>query len=105
MVHQTKAAWHDLQPVVASDSYPLEVLLHTAASLPSDQVHLTLFEAEGNHVLIKAEAKNLTAAFQFFDALKKNADLPGYEWEMAQPHSLANDVTQIQIEGNHATHD
>jgi hypothetical protein len=56
-------------------------------------------------VLIKAEAKNLTAAFQFFDALKKNADLPGYAWEMAQPHSLANDITQIQIEGTHATHD
>jgi hypothetical protein len=105
MVHQTQAAWHELQPVVARDSYPLEVLLHTTASLPSDQVHLTLFEAEGNHVLIKAEAKNLTAAFQFFDALKKNPDLPGYAWEMAQPQSLANDVTQIQIEGTHAIHD
>jgi len=105
MVHQTQSAWHDLQPVVARDAYPLEVLLHTAASLPSDQVRLTLFEAEGNHVLIKAEAKNLTAAFQFFDALKKNPDLPGYAWEMAQPHSLADDDTQIQIDGTHATHD
>jgi hypothetical protein len=91
--------------VVAPDSYPLEVLLHVAESLPEDQVHLTLFEAEGGHVLIKAEAKNLTAGFQFFDALKKNAKLPGYTWEMAQPHSLANDVTQLQIEGTHAAHD
>jgi hypothetical protein len=105
MVQQTQAAWRDLQPVVARDSFPLEVLLHVSESLPEDQVHLTLFEAEGNHVLIKAEAKNLTAGFQFFDALKKNPKLPGYTWEMAQPQSLANDVTQLQIEGSHAAHD
>ena len=105
MIHQTRSAWRDLQPVVARDSYPLEVLLHTSESLPADQVHLTLFEAEGSHILIKAEAKNLTAGFQFFDALKKNPGLPGYTWQMAQPHSLANDVTQLQIEGVHAAHD
>ena len=104
-VHDTEAAWRELHPVVARDSYPLEVLLHVAESLPEDQVHLTLFEAEGNHLLIKAEAKNLTAGFQFFDALKKNAKLPGYTWQMAQPHSLANDVTQLQIEGVYAAHD
>jgi hypothetical protein len=105
MVHDTQAAWRELQPVVSRNSFPLEVLLHVSESLPTDQVHLTLFEAEGNHVLIKAEAKNLTAGFQFFDALKKNQNLPGYTWDMAQPHSLASDVTQLQIEGSHAAHD
>jgi hypothetical protein len=105
MVHQTAAAWHDLQPVVQPDSYPLEVLLHVSESLPTDQVHLTLFETEGDHLLIKAEARNLTAAFQFFDALKKNPHLSTYTWEMAQPHSLANDITQLQVEGTRAAHD
>jgi hypothetical protein len=104
-VQDTRAAWHDLEPVVDTNAYPLEVLLHVSESLPIDQVHLTLFEQEGGHLLIKAEAKNLTAAFQFFDQLKKNPHLAGYTFDMAQPHSLANDITQIQIEGTHATHD
>jgi len=104
-VQDTRAAWHDLEPVVDTNAYPLELLLHASESLPADQVHLTLFEQEGNHLLIKAEAKNLSAAFQFFDQLKKNPHLSAYTFDMAQPHSLANDITQIQIEGAHATHD
>ena len=104
-VHDTQAAWKDLQPVVDENSYPLELLLHVSASVPTDQLHLTLFEAEPNHSLIKGEAKNLTAAFQLLDALKKDPHFTGYTWEMAQPHSLANDVTQLQIEGTHATQD
>jgi hypothetical protein len=102
MVHDTQAAWQDLQPVVDTNSYPLEVLLHVSESLPADEVHLTVFQAQGAHVLIKAEAKNLTDAFRFLDQLKKNPHLAGYSWEMAQPHSLANDITQLQIEGIHA---
>jgi hypothetical protein len=105
VIHDTRAAWKDLQPVVDTDAYPLEVLLHVSETLPADQVHLTLFEEEGGHLLVKAEAKNLTAAFQFFDQLKKNPHLSAYTFDMAQPHSLANDITQIQIEGTHATHD
>jgi hypothetical protein len=105
VIQDTRAAWKDLQPVVDTDAYPLEVILHVSESLPADQVHLTLFEEEGGHLLIKAEAKNLTAAFQFFDQLKKNPHLSAYTFDMAQPHSLANDITQLQIEGTHATHD
>ena len=105
MVQDTQAAWHELRPVVATEAYPLETLLRVSDLLPTDQVRITLFEAEGDHLLIKAEAKNLTTAFQFFDALKKSTHLTGYNWEMAQPRSLPNDVTQLQIEGTHATGD
>jgi hypothetical protein len=105
VVQDTRAAWKDLQPVVDTNAYPLEVLLHVTESLPADQAHLTLFEQEGGHLRIRAEAKNLTAAFQFFDQLKKNPHLAAYTFEMTPPHSLANDITQLQIEGTHATHD
>jgi hypothetical protein len=105
LVHDTEAEWKDLQPVVDQNSYPLEILLHVSESVPVDQLHLTLFETSADHVLIKAEAKNLTAAFQLLDKLKKDPHFAGYTWDMAQPHSLANDVTQLQIEGTHATHD
>jgi hypothetical protein len=99
LVHDTQAAWKDLRPVVDENSYPLELLLHVSESVPTDQLHLTLFETGSGHVLIKAEAKNLTAAFQLLDKLKKDPHFAGYTWEMAQPHTLANDVTQLQIEG------
>ena len=104
LIRQTQLAWTDLAPVVDEKTYALELLLHVSESLPADQVHLTLLEAEHGHLLLKAEAKNLTAAFQFQDQLRKNPHLAGYTWEMAQPHALANDVTQLQIEGTYASH-
>lgn len=104
-ISDTRAAWQDLQPVVDTGNYPLEVLLQVAGALPADQVHLTLFEQEGYHLLIKAEARNLTAGFQFFDQVKRNPKLKSYSWEMTQPHSLANDVTQLQINGTRSPHD
>jgi hypothetical protein len=103
-VHQTAAAWKDLQPALDTQAYPLEILLHVSAALPEDQVHLTLFQLEGGHLLIRAEAKNLTAAYAFLDQLKKSAPLAPFTWEMAQPHLLNNDVTQLQIEGTYAAH-
>jgi hypothetical protein len=102
MVQDTTTAWSDLQPVVDTHSYPLEVLLHVSRALPDQDVHLTLFELDGHHLLLRAEAKNLTAGFAFFDHLKKSPQLSGFTWEMAQPHLLGNDVTQLQIEGTYA---
>jgi hypothetical protein len=103
-VHQTAAAWKDLRPALDPQSYPLETLLHVSEALPSQEVHLTLFQLEGGHLLIRAEAKNLTAGFAFFDRLKKSAPLSAFAWEMSQPHLLGNDTTQLQIEGTYAAH-
>jgi len=99
LVHDTAAAWKDLRPVVDENSYPLELLLHTYESIPADQLRLTLFEAENGHLRIKGEAKNVTAAFQFLDNLKKNPNLTGYTWDMGQPQILPNDLAQFQVEG------
>ena len=102
-VHETSASWRDLQPALDIRAYPLELLLHVSEAVPNQEVHLTLFDLEGDHLLIRAEAKNLTAAFTFFDRLKKSGSLAGYTWEMAQPHLLDNDITQLQVEGTHAS--
>lgn len=99
LVHDTKAAWKDLRPVVDEKNYPLELLLNAAQAIPADQLHLTLFEAGDGHVLIKGEAKNVAAAFQFLDSLKKNPGLAEYQWEMGQPHLLPNDLAQFQVDG------
>lgn len=102
-VHAAQAAWKDLRPVVDESSYPLELLLHVTEAIPADQLHLTLFEASGDHLLIKGEAKNVAAAFQFFDKVKNDPHLAGYKWDMGQPTLSPNDLAQLQIEGTRAT--
>lgn len=99
LVHETEAAWKELQPVVDRDGYPLEILYQVSQSIPRDQLHLTLFEVENGRLLVKGEAKNVAAAFQFFDQLKKDFHFSSYDLEMPQPHLLPNDLAQFQIEG------
>jgi hypothetical protein len=103
LVRDTRATWRELRPVVDEASYPLELLLHTSSAIPVDELHLTLFEASDGHVLIKGEAKNAAAAFQFLDKLKSDPHFTGYTWDMGQPHLLPNDLAQLQIEGTRAT--
>jgi hypothetical protein len=102
MIRGTQAAWKDLRPVVDEKNYPLELLLRTWQAIPADQLHLTLFEADGDHLLIKGEAQNAAAAYQFLDSLKKDPALSDYQWEMSQPHLLPNDLAQFQIDGTHS---
>jgi len=101
MIANTQAAWKELQPVVDQKTYPLELLLATSAAIPADQLHLTLFQSNRAHILIKAEAKNTAAPFLFLKGLQDNASLDDYTWNMSQPHSLPNDLTTFQIDGTH----
>jgi hypothetical protein len=103
MIHGTAAAWKELSPVVDATANPLEELLGCATAIPSDHLHLTLFETSPGHILIKGEATNAAAAFQYLDQLKRSPQLNAYTWEMAQPHLLPNDLAQFQIEGDHAS--
>jgi hypothetical protein len=102
LVHEGRAAWKDLGPVVDTKSYPLELLLEASQSIPADQLHLTLFEAGNGHLLIKGEAKNVAGAYQFFSKLKGDPYFSSYSLTMNNPRPLPNDLAQFQIEGTHA---
>ena len=99
-IARARADWQRLQPVVDTADYPLEILLHTAAAIPQDHLHLTRFEVDGAKTSLQGEATDIAAAYSFFDRLK--ADLPAYDWKMGEPHLLPNDLAQFQIEGTHA---
>ena len=101
-VHNGRAAWKDLAPVVDTKNYPLELLLEAAQSIPLDQLHLTSFQADNTHVLIKGEAKNVAGAFTFFTKLKNDPYYSGYNLVMGNPRPLPNDLAQFQIEGTRA---
>lgn len=103
LVRDTRASWKDLRPVVEENSYPLELLLHVSESIPADQLHLTLFKvSDDGHVHLDGEAKNVAAAFQFADKLKKDSRLSDYTWEMTQPTMAANDLAKFNLEGTRA---
>jgi hypothetical protein len=101
-VQDGQTTWKELGPVVDTNRYPLELLFHASSSLPAD-LHLTLFEASYQHILIKGEAKNVAGAFQFLSKLKADPFFTGYTLDMSNPRPLPNDLAQFQIEGNRAT--
>jgi len=103
LVQAGRAAWKELAPVVDTKNYPLELLLQASQSIPADQLHLTLFETGGGHLLIKGEAKNVEGAFQFLNKLKTDPYFSGYTLDMVgNPRPLPNDLAQFQIEGTYA---
>jgi len=103
LVHDGRSTWKDLRPVVDTDNYPLELLWQAAQSIPADQLHLTLFEAGGGHLLIKGEAKNVAGAFDFLNKLKSDPSFSRYSLIMGNPRPLPNDLAQFQIEGTDAS--
>ena len=102
LVHQGRAAWKELAPVVDTTNYPMELLLEAAKSIPGDELHLTLFEAGEGKLRIQGEAKNVEGAFVFFTKLKGDPAFAGYALNMANPTPLPNDLAKFQIEGTRA---
>jgi len=105
LVRDTEAAWQELRPVVDEKNYPLELLLQIANGIPQDQLHLTLFEANQDRLLLKGEAKNVTAAFQFLGNLKQNTLLSDFTLEMPQPTLASNDLAKFTINGTYTKRD
>jgi hypothetical protein len=102
-IQLAQADWQRLEPVVNTNGYPLEILLHCAEAIPIDQLHLTLFEVDDGKVQLKGEASNVAAAYVFLDRLKAQPQLAAYTWKMGEPHLLPNDLAQLEIEGTRAT--
>jgi hypothetical protein len=99
LVRDTRAAWRELRPVVDEANYPLQLLLHVQESIPADQLNLTYFQSDESHFMVKGEAKNVAAAYQFLDNLKANKNFTGCAWDMPQPTLKANDLASFQING------
>jgi hypothetical protein len=99
VVHEGRAAWQDLAPVVDTKNYPLELLRETCQFIDLDQLHLTLFEAGNGKLSIQGEAKNVAGAFTFFSKLKSDPYFSDYTLTMANPSPLPNDLAKFQIQG------
>lgn len=98
-VKKTEATWKALSPAIDPHYYPIEVLLHLFESLPSPDVQITAFNQSARQVSVDGEAPSATLAYQFAEAVKKNAELKTFQFEMAAPRILPNEHAQFRLEG------
>jgi len=98
-VKKTEARWKALSPAIDPHFYPIEVLLHLFESLPSADVQITAFNQSARQISVDGEAKTAALAYQFADAVKKNAEMKSFQFDMAAPRILPNEHAQFRLEG------
>jgi hypothetical protein len=98
-VRTTEANWKALAPAIDSRFYPVEILLHLSQSLPSPEVHITLYNQSARQISVDGEADTAALAYQFADKVKKNPDLQIFQFSMADPRILPNSHAQFRLEG------
>ncbi len=93
------ARWKALGPAIDTRYYPVEILLHLTASLPSEEIHITGYNQSARQISVDGEATNAALAYQFTDKLKKNDALRIFNFTMGDPRILPNNHAQFRIEG------
>ena len=98
-VKVTEARWKALAPAIDPRYYPIEILFHLNASLPSPDVRITVFNQSARQISVDGEANSAALAYQFADKVKKNPDLQAFQFELGAPRILPNDHAQFRLEG------
>ena len=91
--------WKTLAPAVDPHYYPLEIILNLSKSLPSDDVHITLYNQSARQISVGGEANSPALAYQFAEKVKTNAQLRTFQFEMGTPQIMANGHAQFRLEG------
>jgi hypothetical protein len=98
-VKTTEARWKALAPAIDPHYYPIEILLHLSASLPSADVRITAFNQSARQISVDGEANSAALAYQFAEKVKKDPDLKTFQFELGAPRILPNDHAQFRLEG------
>jgi hypothetical protein len=98
-VRATEAKWKALAPAIDAHYYPVEILLHLFESLPSADVRITAYNQSARQISVDGEANTAALAYEFFEKIKKNAQLQAFQFDMAAPRILPNDHAQFRLEG------
>ncbi len=94
-----QARWRTLEPAIDRGHFTVELLHQVAASLPSKEIRITLFEHAPGQLRIEGEAPNASEAVAFAEALKKNSALSAFRFEAGPPTLLPNERAQFRIYG------
>lgn len=98
-VREAEANWKALAPAIDSRYYPVEILLHLFESLPSPEVHITVYNQSARQVSVDGEADTAQLAYDFAEKVKKNPGLQIFQFNMADPRILPNSHAQFRLEG------
>ena len=92
------ARWGALAPAVDPNRYTVELLQQINQSIPSEDLHVTVFEeTKPNEFMIEGEAPNASMALQYSENLKKNPALQAFHFTASPPEILPNDHAQFRI--------
>jgi len=98
-VRTTEARWQALAPAIDPHYSPVEILQHLFESLPSADVHITVYNQSARQISVDGEANTAALAYEFIDKIKKKPDLRTFQFDMAAPRILPNNHAQFRLEG------
>ena len=98
-IRTTANEWKMLGPAIDPRYYPLEIILNLSKNLPSDAVHITLYNQSARQVSVGGEANSPALAYDFAEKVKKTPELRTFQFEMGTPQIMGNGHAQFRLEG------
>ncbi len=92
--------WKSLRPAVDPSTYALDLLAAAAVPTEGGKTRLTRFSMEPGKLQISGEASDVTEAYGFIEAVKKNPLLQQYEWNAGQPQLAGKNSVRFEMEGS-----
>ncbi len=87
------------QAAIDPTRYTVEILQQVDKSIPSSDLHVTIFHQKPNEFTVEGEATTAIMAIQFLDALKANPDLKAFQFSAVPPKISDNGHAEFQIYG------
>jgi Tfp pilus assembly protein PilN len=76
--------WREIEPVIAGETHPSELLHQCTLQLPEKDVRFTSFSVKGNTITIIGECRDPNAGRRFGAKLMSAAAMSDYKWEWLQ---------------------
>jgi len=94
-----KARWTALGAATDPTRYAVEILQQINTSIPSPDLHVTIFDQTPAQFMVEGEAPTAAMAIQYADALKANPDLKAFHFDAGPPEILPNEHAHFRIFG------
>ena len=102
-IAEHKARWTALGAATDPTRYTVEILQQINKSIPSPDLHVTIFDQTPAQFMVEGEAPTAAMAVQYMDALRANADLKAFGFDAGPPEILPNEHAHFRIFGKFQT--
>ena len=79
------ARWAALRNVLEAKRYPMHHLSRVTKAIPPGGVVISNFNSNVNEINVSGTARSAKTAYAFFNAIRGDAVLAVYSWQMPQP--------------------